>query len=117
MTLLTVNDAAEGDGVDLTFASANGGGDTYTWSRNTVFIVTNDDSSPMVVTIVPANATQSDPSAGTTIKATIAHTVAVGATAFIDTRAQSFRNSSGLVAVTYSSVTSLTVAAVKQVHF
>lgn len=115
MALLTDNVLLEGDGFDLTFAAAAGGGDTYTWSSTTMLIVQNDDASSKTVTIVPTTTSHKQPGIGITTKDTIAHVVAANTIAIIDTRSQAFKNTSGLVAVTYSAVTSVTVAAVKQV--
>lgn len=115
MATLTVNNALEGDGLDLTLASAAGGGDLYEWSNSTLLYVQNDDASPTTITITPTTASHKNNNVGTTAKATIAHAVAANSVAIIDTRSSAFRNSSNQVSVTYSSVTSLSVAAIKYV--
>lgn len=93
-------------GVVVSAVSAAGGGDQYPNNGKTLLKVINGGGSDITVTITPTNTVN-----GYTI-APIAVTVAAGATKYLGPYDQNyFNNSSGRVAVTYSAVTSVTVAA------
>jgi hypothetical protein len=113
MALLTTRNMTEGDGTALTFSSAAGGGDTYAWSEDTFLLVQNDSGGSITVTIVPTLASKTEQGYGTFTKATITKAIAAGARALIDTRSKAFQGTDGNVSVSYSGVTSLTVAAVR----
>jgi hypothetical protein len=105
MAVLTVQQAVPA-GVVVTAAAAAAGGDQYANNGKTLLKVINGGGSSIDVTITPTNTVN-----GYTI-APIVVAVANGATKYLGPYDQNyFNNSSGRVAVTYSGVTSVTVAA------
>jgi hypothetical protein len=106
MALLTVNQVSL-TGVAVAPGAAAVGGDTFANNGKTVLEVTNASGSDKTVTIDSlVNCNQGSDH-------DIAVTVATGTTKRIGPFDPSrFNNSSGLVSVTYSGVTSVTVAAV-----
>ena len=116
MTLLTTITLEEAAGTTVTTTSANSdssGGDTFTYNNNTMLYVANASGSSVTVTIAVQNASAFIPGAGTLTKADIEATVADGTFAILDSRSVSYRDTSGLVNVAYSSDTSVTVAAIE----
>lgn len=96
-------------GLEATYAAANAGGDTFANNGKTFLHVKNGDGSDKTVTLTSQ---VSDPPAGTAA-ANIAVTVTAGEERMIGPISQQgFNNSNGDVAVTYSAVTSVTVAAI-----
>jgi len=101
------------DGVD---AAADIGGDTFPNDGETFFYINNADASPMNVTFASMRASAAVPGFGSLLSGNAV--VAVGATTemligpFPVTR---FNNGAGQVQVTYDSITTLTVAAVRLV--
>lgn len=95
-------------GTTFTTASASGGGDKVRPVDGVAVLVTNGGGSPITVTIVaPGNTefgvAEPDPTV----------TVANGTSKLIGPFSQKLRGTDGLVALTYSGVTSVTVAAVQ----
>lgn len=91
-------------GLAVTYASASGGGDTVANpTSTTALLVLNGDGSPTTVTIpVPGNAWNGVAAPDTAV------VVAAGATALI--RLDKRYATNGVASITYSSVTSLSVA-------
>lgn len=112
MAALTVQPAARSaNGVDLAGVAAAGGGDSFTNSGQEVFVVKNGGGAPITVTVVtPATV---DGLAVTDLTAS----VAAGATRMIGPFPPGIYNDTGaaggIVSVTYSGVTTVTVAVVK----
>lgn len=95
------------DGVVITAGAAAEAGDQFPNNGKTLYKVINGDGSSTNVTITPQNTVN-----GLTLAPVIV-AVAGGATKYLGPyEPQYFNNSSGRAVVTYSSVTSLTVAAV-----
>lgn len=97
-------------GATVTPASAAGGGDTFVNNGKTLFRVTNGGGSSVTVTFTAQNNYTMD---GITLSSTnIAVAVAAGATKVCGPfPPQIFNNSSGIVTVSYSAATSVTVEA------
>lgn len=115
MATLSVTDVVEA-GVTLTLAAAAGGGDVFANDNDnrTFLAVANASGSSITVTVTAQDASENVPGFGTVTKANGGGSVANGATKlFGPFPAAAFNNSSGQVAVTYSSATSVTVAAFK----
>lgn len=105
MAALTLQTAAIA-GTTVTYANAAGGGDTVANpSRGQALLVVNGDASSTTVTVaVPGNAWNGAAAPDTAV------TVAAGATKLIALDQRYADPSTGLGAITYSSVTSLTIA-------
>jgi hypothetical protein len=114
MATLTTQAFTDEDGGALTPVAASGGGDAFVWTEDTFLFIQNGSGAPITVTLTPVVTTGSVPGLGEVVRENIALAVAAGAKAIIPPPARAFRNAeTGLVAVTYSGVTSLTVAAVR----
>lgn len=99
---------ASNTGVALGFVAASGGGDTVAVTNATHLFVRNADASAKTVTVVrPGNDRFGQPIAD------IAVVVAAGATAEILLDPEFRDPATGLVSLTYSAVTSVTVAALR----
>jgi hypothetical protein len=100
-------------GLTYTTAAASGGGDTATLASATdvgsMLIVKNGGGSPITVTIADPGTTP----AGNTTTAP-ANSVAAGATAIFPLLPAQVNASTGSIAITYSAVTSVTVAVVRR---
>jgi len=108
MATLTVQPVALG-GAAVTTAAASGGGDEFPNNGKTLYRVTNGGGSPITVTFTATGVLPS----GAAIASVSAVSVAAGATKYFGPfPEQFFNNSNGRVAVTYSGVTSVTVAAI-----
>ena len=110
MAILTVQRPTAA-GATITLVAAAGGGDSFANDGRTSFRISNADASPMTVTFDSPN------TCDFTIGANAAHDIAVtvpnGQSREIGPFSQlRFNDTNGRVQVTYSSVTSLTVAAV-----
>jgi len=96
-------------GTALNFVAASGGGDTIAVQGDTYLFVRNADASSKTVTVVRPGSDEYELAVPD-----VAVTVAAGATAVIGPIPPSFRDSSdSLVDITYSAVTSVTVAAMR----
>lgn len=95
------------EGTAVTMAAASAGGDKVPPNLNGALMVVNGDAAAKTVTVVvPGNTKygQADPDVTVTVPA--------GATALVGPFPQDLADVDGLVAITYSAVTSVTVAAV-----
>ncbi len=106
MATLTVQSIVE-TGLEETFASAAGGGDVFANDGRTFFHLVNADASPMTVTVDSLTNCDQGVDHNLVVVVTNAEERMIGP--FPPSR---FNNASCQVSVTYTSVTSLTVAAV-----
>lgn len=97
----------------VSLAAAAGGGDAYVNDGRTFFVVTNGGGSPITVTVAVQKTTIPVPGLGNVTFAAIPVTVNAGATKWIAVPTGPYNDSNGRVQITYSGVTSVTVAAVK----
>jgi hypothetical protein len=103
LTVYTSDDA----GTAVTFAAAAGGGDQMPNNGKTILMVTNGGGGSIDVTVTP----QATVFGGYSL-ANVVVAVAAGATKILGPYApEYFNNSSGRAVITYSGVTSVTVAA------
>ena len=112
ITVQTVNKS----GVAANLVAASGGGDTFVndASELTLLMVRNGGGSSINVTIAVVPSNVNTTSYGQLSVSSTVVAVAAGATVVIGPFRQIlYNNSSGLVSVTYSNVTSVTVAALK----
>lgn len=108
MATLTVQDSAQA-GLEVSFDAAAGGGDEFANANgNTILLVNNGDGSPVTVTIVTQSTYQGLALADQAVVVAAGEIEAIG-----PFNTDDFNDSNGRVQVTYSGVTSLTVAAVK----
>jgi hypothetical protein len=94
-------------GTELTFAAASVGGDKVAPADRASLLVKNASAGAITVTVVTPGSTkygQADPD--------VAVVVAAGATTAIGPFPQDLGGTDGLVSITYSAVTSVTVAAI-----
>ena len=112
--MATLTRQTPGEDGGLTFGAAASGGDVFANDGETYFAVTNGGGSSVTVTITAQNTSTTKTGFGTVTKANGGAAVAAGDTdVFGPFPTGAFNNSSGQVAVTYSGVTSVTVAAFK----
>jgi len=110
MALLTTNKLSEGQGTNITTASAASGGDTFTYTANTMLYIVNSGGSASTITIPVITATSFILGTGNVTKTDIVMSLAGGANAILDCRSVAYRNQVGTVSVTYSSETSINVS-------
>jgi hypothetical protein len=117
MALLTLNQITPGTGFVLAGSAASVGGDAFpcgTDERNFLYIKNGAGSGSITVTIAPNSRTNAKvPGAGTLSIPTEAISVAFGAEMLIGPFPAAYADGAGNVDVTYSSVTSVTVAALR----
>lgn len=114
MATLTVQSIDLTTGLAPTYAAAAAGGDEYANDGKTYLHVKNGGGSSITVTVTPTASATDDPQFGRIIPAARAFTVANGAERILPFFAQGgYNNANGRVAVTYSGVTSVTVAAIQ----
>lgn len=107
MATLTVQ-TIDLDGLAASYAAASGGGDVFPNDGETSLHVLNGGAGSITVTV----AAQSPCNQGTLHDSVT--TVGIGAEAFIGPfEKKRFNNTSGQAAITYSGVTSVTIAAIK----
>ena len=113
MATLTIQSIVEA-GLTANYTSAAGGGDVVP-NDGTIFLhVKNGGGTSVTVTVTAQTTTTTDPSLGAVTKSNVAKAIAAGAEAFIGPlKKQAFNNSQGQIAITYSGVTSLTIAALR----
>jgi hypothetical protein len=100
-------------GTAITFSAASGGGDKFANSGNERLLVRNDDASSVTVTIDSPGTCNFGAAADSNHDLVV--TVAAGAEKWIGPFSQDrFNDSNGFVNITYSGVTSLTVAVVRR---
>lgn len=95
------------NGTQLTYTAAAGGGDTVTPSDRTFLSVNNAGGSPITVTVVTPGTFAGQPLADVPI------TVTNGTRKEIGPLTYALADSTGVVPITYSAVTSVTVAAAR----
>ncbi len=112
MATLTVQDAAEGGGI--TFQTAAAGGDVFPNDGKTVLVCWNDDASLAVVTVTAQDTTATGVGFGAVTKSNAVKSIAANTADLMGPfPISAFNTASAQVAVTYSSVTDLDVAAVR----
>jgi hypothetical protein len=94
-------------GLDPTYATAAGGGDTVRVGPNLFLHVKNGDASPHTVTVVTPNTYE-----GLAV-ADLAVTVPATDERMIGPIGDVFRGANGLASITYDGVTSVTIAALR----
>lgn len=115
MAALSIQTISE-SGLEATYASASAGGDTFVndTSQRTFLHVKNGGGSDITVTVTSQHTTTRAPGFGVVAKANLSITVTAGEERMIGPfPPAAFNNASGAVAVGYSAVTSVTVAALK----
>lgn len=116
MALLTLQTPAE-TGTTLTYASCTGGGDTFANNGKVYLHVKNGSGGSIDVTIVKTASTSiNDPIYGILTKASAVVAVGAGAEKMIGPFKPDAFNATagtGIVSITYSGVTSLTIAAIQ----
>lgn len=112
MALLTKQKIVEA-GLTPAFGAATVSGDTIDNSDGkTILHYKNASAGAITVTVASQLAAQEDPKLGTVTKGNIVKVIAAGAEAIIGPfKKQAFNNGNNQISVTYSGVTSLTVAA------
>lgn len=100
-------------GLTPSYASAAGGGDVVDNSDGKTFLhVKNGSGGSITVTVTPQNPNVNTGSHGPAVVATVAIAIGAGSERMIGPFAkQAFNNSSKQLVITYSGVTSLTIAA------
>lgn len=112
MATLTVRTPTEEGGV--TFSAADAGGDVFPNNGKMLFVVHNGGGGSITVTATAQSTATSTPDYGPLTKANAVTTIAAGATDVIGPFPQTaFNNASSQVAISYSAVTSVTVAAIQ----
>lgn len=116
MAALTVNSVSI-DGVAVTLAAAAGGGDTFVNDGNTIFVVSNGGGGSITVTFDVRPTAIRTASGAPVDVSDKAITVAAGATKYVGPfPPELYNNSSQVVSVSYSGVSSVTVAPLKIVR-
>jgi hypothetical protein len=114
MATLTVQEVDIGTGLAPTYAAADVAGDQYANEGRTYLHVKHSGGSAMTVTVTAQQAAVDDPQFGRIVPANRAFTVGGNSERIIPFMAPSmYNNASGRVAVTYSTVTGVTVAAIR----
>lgn len=108
MATITVQEVDTDTGVDLSFAAANAGGDEYANAGRTVFVIKNDSGGAITVTYTAQNTVRGYDVTDETQSVAAG---AIGVGPVLDRGI--FNDSNGRVQVSYSSVTSVTVTALK----
>ena len=111
MAELTLQQITEAGGA-VTYASAAGGGDTADNSGNTFLHIKNGSESSITVTITAQTTTVENTIYGDLTKANASIAIAGTGEAFIGPfKPAAFNDTDSEIAITYSAVTSLTIAA------
>ena len=97
-------------GVQMTYAAATGGGDKFTPDATTFLHVKNGSAGALTVTVTPTKVPI--PNLTTTFAA-VSVNATTGDNMMGPFPSEFFAGSDGLASITYSGVTSLTIAAVK----
>ncbi len=112
MATLTVQDSAEGGGISNTGAA--GGGDVFANDGRTILLIDNQSGGALTVTVTAQETSTTKPGYGSVTKADVVQSVEANSVDIMGPFPKTaFNNSSGQVAVTYSGVGSLGVAAIK----
>ena len=111
MATLTAQAISE-DGLTATYASAAGGGDKVDNDGNVFLHVKNGSGGEITVTITAQTTSIDSPIYGAITKSNASKAIAASGEAFIGPfKIEAYNNSDELIAITYSGVTSLTIAA------
>lgn len=114
MATLTVQEIDLTSGVAPTYAAASAGGDEYANEGRTYAHLKNASGGAITVTVTPVPSVIDNSQFGRIVPAARTFTVAAGGERIIPFLAQgAYNNSNSRVALTYSGVTSLTVAAIR----
>lgn len=115
MADLTVQSIAAEDGVTLALAAASAGGDKFVWEPKAALLLRNGGGAAITITVTAASPAIADPAFGDLTRSNLVLVLAAGAEGVIPPMPTPFRNTADLnkVAVTYSAVASLTVAAIR----
>jgi hypothetical protein len=114
MAVIAIQTPSE-SGTTVTYAACTGGGDTAANNGKMLLHVKNGSGAPITVTVTKSSsASVIDPQYGLLTKADSIVSVGAGAEKFIGPFATgAFNSTSGTIAVTYSGVTTLTIAAIQ----
>lgn len=115
MAALNIQSIGEA-GLEAAYSAAGASGDTIAddGTQRTFLHVKNGSGADITVTIAAQNTSRSVPGMGAMTKSDIAVVVTAGEDRFIGPFApQAYKDSSGLVHASYSSATTVTVAAIK----
>ena len=111
MAELTIQQITEAGG-SVTYSAAAGGGDTADNGGSTFLNIKNGGGSEVTVTITAQTTSVESSIYGDLTKANASIAIESGAEAFIGPfKPSSFNNTDGEIAITYSGVTSVTIAA------
>ena len=111
MAELTIQQITEAGG-SVTYTAANSGGDTADNGGGTFLHIKNGGGSEITVTITAQTTSVDSSIYGDLTKANASIAIAASGEAFIGPFKQSaFNNANGEIAITYSAVTSVTIAA------
>lgn len=115
MATITVQDLTRSAGIEATYAAANGGGDEMPNDGSTILHVKNGSVGNITVTAAAVQTSKDfGGEDGPYTRASVAVVVDAGEERFIGPfPKRAFNNANGRVALTYSGVTSLTVAALR----
>jgi len=114
MATLTVQVLDISTGVAPTYAAAAGGGDAYANDGRTYLHIKNASGGAITATIAVQQATITDPQFGVVVPAARTFSIGAGAERIVPFLAPGLYNdANGRVVVTYSGVTTLTVAAIQ----
>jgi hypothetical protein len=114
MATLTVQTIDLSTGLAPTYAAAAAGGDEYANDGKTYAHLKNGSGGAITVTVTPVATVIDDPQFGRIVPAARTFSVGAGAERIIPYLGQAgYNNANNRVALTYSGVTSLTVAAIQ----
>lgn len=113
MAVISIQDLAV-SGLEATYGAANSGGDTFANDGKTLFHAKNGSGGDITITFAAASASVQKAGYGSVSISNTAVVVTAGEERLIGFfPTKRFNNSSGQVAVSYSGVSSLTVAAIR----
>lgn len=102
-------------GTDLTLTAAASGGDDFANQGQQFLVIKNGDASSKTVTVTAQNTSFESSTYGNAVKENQSLAVAAGSVGVMGPfPVQAFNDSNGKAQITYSAVTSLEVAVVKQ---
>jgi hypothetical protein len=113
LAVTEVSEAAAGVDLDAVDVAANAGGDSYPNDDDTFLYINNQDASPKTVTITAQRTAVRKEGFGELTIASIAVVVPATSRRLIKVPIGSYSDASGRVQLTYSAVTSVTVAALR----
>lgn len=110
MAFLTTIKLVEAQGTSIITTAASATGDTFTYSNYTMLYIVNSSGTSVDITIAVVDATRFMPGTGNLIKSNIVMSLAGGDNAILDCRSIAYRGNTGLVSITYTDETSITLA-------